>query len=69
LLAAWPQGSDPQYIAPWKHVLTHRDLHLHAVRMQGPSNPAPVCEGRWVDADAWPGMGLPAPIRTLLAAP
>lgn len=68
LSAACPQGSAPAFITPWKHVLTHRDLHLHPVRFRrvGPSDPA--CEGQWVDANAWVAMGLPAPIRTLLTA-
>jgi len=68
LLAAWAQGGQPQYIAPWKHVLTHRDLHLHPVHMTGSAKSSPTCEGQWVDADAWPAMGLPAPIRSLLVA-
>lgn len=68
LLATWAQGKDPQYIAPWKHVLTHRDLHLHPVRMTGSVKHLPACDGQWVDADVWPEMGLPAPIRTLLTA-
>jgi A/G-specific adenine glycosylase len=68
LLAAWAQGGQPQYIAPWKHVLTHRDLHLHPVQMTGSAKSSPTCEGQWVDADAWPAMGLPAPIRSLLVA-
>ena len=67
LLAAWVAGQDPQYIKPWKHVLTHRDLHLHPVQMTGESQYSPHCEGQWVDAGAWPDMGLPAPIRVLLA--
>ena len=67
LLAAWVQGEQPQYIPPCKHVLTHRDLHLHPVRMAGAASSKPACEGQWVDADAWPEMGLPAPIRSLLA--
>jgi A/G-specific adenine glycosylase len=66
LLAAWPQGQEAQYIAPWKHVLTHRDLHLHPVRLTGPTRHTPVGDGQWVDAKAWPDLGLPAPIRTLL---
>jgi A/G-specific adenine glycosylase len=47
------------------HVLTHKDLHLHPV--------AAVCgwppagEGRWFDAREWPALGLPAPVRKLLA--
>jgi A/G-specific adenine glycosylase len=68
LLAAWPQGAQPQFIAPWKHVLTHRDLHLHPVRMTGAAPSDPSCEGQWVDAQIWPDLGLPAPIRTLLAS-
>jgi A/G-specific adenine glycosylase len=67
LLAAWTQGGQPQYIEPWKHVLTHRDLHLHPVRMVGKAARGPACEGQWVQASAWPAMGLPAPIRMLLA--
>jgi A/G-specific adenine glycosylase len=68
LLAAWTQGGEPQYIAPWKHVLTHRDLHLHPIHMLGSGEFPPVCEGQWVDAHAWPDLGLPAPIRALLGS-
>jgi A/G-specific adenine glycosylase len=68
LLAAWPQGAQPQFSAPWKHVLTHRDLHLHPVRMTGAAPSDPSCEGQWVDAQAWSDLGLPAPIRMLLAS-
>jgi A/G-specific adenine glycosylase len=68
LLAAWPQGRDAVYVEPWKHVLTHRDLHLHPVRLSGQGQHPPACEGQWVDASAWPGLGLPAPIRQLLSA-
>lgn len=66
LLASWSQGQDAQYIEPWKHVLTHRDLHLHPVRLTGPVKYTPVGDGQWVDARVWPDLGLPAPIRTLL---
>lgn len=66
LLAAWAQGNGAQYIPSWKHVLTHRDLYLHPVRMTGSAQHLPACEGQWVDAAVWPDMGLPAPIRTLL---
>ena len=67
LLAAWGQGMPLDYIAAWKHVLTHRDLHLHPVRVLGTSTSNPACPGQWVDASVWPDMGLPAPIRLLLA--
>jgi A/G-specific adenine glycosylase len=68
LLAAWTQGGEPRYISSWKHVLTHRDLHLHPIHMLGFEQLPPVCEGQWVDAHAWPDLGLPAPIRALLGS-
>ena len=68
LLAAWIQGGEPQYIAHWERVLTHRDLHLHPIHMLGSEQLPPVCEGQWVDAHVWPDLGLPAPIRALLGS-
>jgi A/G-specific adenine glycosylase len=47
------------------HVLTHKDLHLHACRAPL-SQQTELGEGRWVSAKEWPGLGLPAPIRKLL---
>ena len=55
--------------APFKHVLTHKDLHLHPVRLQMTEKPKHVAlkiKGNWVAADAWPKLGLPAPVRRLL---
>ena len=66
LLAVCPAAGEPHYIEPWKHVLTHRDLHLHPVRVEMPRGPSPQCEGQWVSAQDWPQLGLPAPIRLLL---
>ena len=66
LLAAWVQEQQVQYLTARKHVLTHRDLYLHPVRITGLTSKSPACEGQWVDAALWPQMGLPAPIRTLL---
>ncbi len=66
LLAACPQVQEFRYIEPWKHVLTHRDLHLHPVQLQLPERRTPECEGQWVNAGDWPALGLPAPIRLLL---
>ena len=65
----------------FKHVLTHKDLHLHPVRLVLPkpvsftatSSVAGVdaasasAEGAaWVGATDWPALGLPAPVRKLL---
>ncbi len=47
------------------HVLTHKDLHLHACRVQLTAKNQ-LGEGRWVSAQEWPGLGLPAPVRKLL---
>jgi len=49
-----------------RHVLTHKDLFLHPVRIALPRRAAPTGQGAWFDAGQWPGLGLPAPIRTLL---
>ena len=68
LRAACPGGRGWQVLAPFKHVLTHRDLHLHPLRVQLPAGRAPQGEGAWVAASDWPRLGLPAPVRSLLEA-
>lgn len=67
LQAALPhkQRSALKVLPAFKHVLTHKDLHLHPVQVQLPRrtlNP----QGSWFAAEAWPGLGLPAPVRKLL---
>ena len=49
----------------FKHVLTHKDLHMHPVQLQLAKNVA-LGEGQWVAAGDWPALGLPAPVRKLL---
>ncbi|MFM7025745.1 MAG: A/G-specific adenine glycosylase [Limnohabitans sp.] len=66
LLASCPSGCAVEDIEPFKHVLTHRDLYLHPLRLQLPESMSPRVEGLWVDANEWPQLGLPAPIRRLL---
>jgi A/G-specific adenine glycosylase len=54
----------------FKHVLTHKDFHLHPVQLSLPSAVklgAAMGEGQWVAHADWPALGLPAPIRKLLA--
>ena len=53
--------------APFKHVLTHKELTLHPVRVDLPLAFDDLRGGRWVGADLWPALGLPAPVRELLA--
>ena len=59
-----------QQPGPFLHVLTHKDLHLHPVRLDGmPVAGMALAEGAaggWYAADQWQGLGLPAPVRKLL---
>ena len=48
------------------HVLTHKDLYLHTWYLRVPEPSAGWGNGQWVSAQAWPDVGLPAPIRKLL---
>jgi len=67
---------------PRTHVLTHKDLYLHACRLTLASSKAgkapfeqalaqaPLAVrgegGAWFSASQWPTLGLPAPVRKLL---
>ena len=53
--------ADPAFV----HVLTHKDLHLHAVHLRL-EKPVPLGVGAWFEASQWPSLGLPAPVRKLL---
>jgi A/G-specific adenine glycosylase len=55
-----------QELSAFTHVLTHKDLHLHPVCVQLPARARLSQEGGWQAADAWPSLGLPAPVRKLL---
>ncbi len=52
---------------PFVHVLTHKDLHLHPVQVD-PGQVSPAVPGAWWEAQDWPRLGLPAPVRKLLQA-
>ncbi len=49
-----------------KHVLTHKDLHLHPIELVHAKNDHLALTGQWVGQHAWSTLGLPAPIRKLL---
>ena len=62
-------------LAPFKHVLTHKDLHLAPVMVgfsalddmpHSSTDVSAVPAGAWIAPDAWPHLGLPAPVRKLL---
>ena len=57
--------SDLQDMPVVKHVLTHKDLHLHPVALRLNSQKS-LGQGRWVDQQSIPAIGLPAPIRKLV---
>jgi A/G-specific adenine glycosylase len=50
----------------FKHVLTHKDLHLHVLRLEWKAKATPVVPGQWFKAEELGAVGLPAPIRKLL---
>jgi A/G-specific adenine glycosylase len=52
--------------APFLHVLTHKDLHLHPVVARLPADAMSGREGGWFASGEWPQLGLPAPVRRLL---
>ncbi|RZL94458.1 MAG: A/G-specific adenine glycosylase [Variovorax sp.] len=54
--------------SPFLHVLTHKDLHLHPVLVDGDAAAAMPGDGQWLAPDAWQGLGLPAPVRKLLSS-
>jgi len=59
-------GTDAEDMPAFKHVLTHKDLYLHPVRLVVPQAAGAAMAGRWFSPGEWPGLGLPAPIRQLL---
>jgi len=61
--ASWRNGLNMQ--AAFTHVLTHKDLHIHACHVSIPQG-IDLGEGTWFAANEWPALGLPAPVRKLL---
>jgi A/G-specific adenine glycosylase len=48
------------------HVLTHKDLHLHPVRVRLRDGLVPRDKGGWFAPGQWTTLGLPTPVRRLL---
>ncbi|QXL85573.1 A/G-specific adenine glycosylase [Comamonas sp. NLF-1-9] len=59
-------GAQAQEWPPFAHMLTHRELCLHPVLVRGPAPQA--LPGAWFAPQQWQALGLPAPVRKLLAA-
>ena len=70
LRAALPAhgAGEPEDAPAFVHVLTHKDLHLHPVAWRSADGAALSPRGAWFAEDAWPALGLPAPVRKLLQA-
>ena len=70
LLAVVPPTEVPQLQdgIVFKHVLTHKDLHLHPIQLEKAKTGQLAIKGQWLDAAAWSRLGLPAPVRKLLEA-
>ena len=66
--AACLRAVAPQHGAPFVHVLTHKDLHLHPMRATLPADAGPTDGGIWCDLARLADVGLPAPVRSLLLA-
>lgn len=79
-LASLPAGSVVRKIdPPLLHVLTHKNLYLHAIWVDASGAAAAPSEGdggraigaaplRWIAAESLVATGLPAPVRRLLEA-
>ncbi|MGS5085992.1 A/G-specific adenine glycosylase [Hydrogenophaga sp. A37] len=61
-------GLNVHDLPPIMHSLTHRELRLHPLLVDVPSDRAMVThtEGQWVLLDRLDQVGLPTPLRTLL---
>jgi A/G-specific adenine glycosylase len=64
---ALPPRLEPRDGEAFKHVLTHKDLHLHPVDVRLPRKLRLEGEGGWFGEREWAGLGLPSPIRKLLS--
>jgi A/G-specific adenine glycosylase len=64
---ALPRKIEARDGAAFRHVLTHKDLHLHPVDAQLARKHRLPLEGNWFGAHEWPDLGLPSPIRKLLS--
>lgn len=56
------------YETAFTHMLTHRDLHIHPVRLLLKTAAPGALPGAWHKPEALGTIGLPAPVRKLLEA-
>jgi A/G-specific adenine glycosylase len=51
----------------FKHVLTHKDLHCHVIKVMLRNSPSAAASGAWWSKENWQVLGLPTPVRHLLS--
>jgi A/G-specific adenine glycosylase len=57
-----------EVLPAFKHVLTHKDLHCHVLKLIVKKGAPVETEGAWWAAKDWTDLGLPQPIRHLLSS-
>lgn len=56
-----------EVLPTFKHMLTHKDLHCHVVKVALSKAPKTSGSGAWWAAKDWQVLGLPQPVRHLLS--
>ncbi len=56
-----------QALPTFKHVLTHKDLHCHVLKLELKRAPSTPHSGGWWAERDWSVLGLPTPVRHLLS--
>jgi A/G-specific adenine glycosylase len=62
-----PRQLEVSVLPSFKHVLTHKDLHCHVVKVKLAQKPKTPQAGAWWSENNWKELGLPTPIRHLLS--
>lgn len=57
-----------ELLPSFKHVLTHKDLHCHVVKLKVNRGAPVLTEGVWCSKANWTDLGLPQPVRHLLSS-
>ena len=57
-----------EVLPAFKHVLTHKDLHCHVVKLKVLKGAPVLAEGAWWSDSDWTDLGLPQPVRHLLSS-
>ncbi len=70
LIAAIPESKRQKLeeLPVLKHVLTHKDIHLHVIKIKLSKSELAHYSGTWRSCEEWLLMGLPAPVRKILEA-